>query len=425
MHPYIEYLSEDNPIDFDRARDELASIFELLGDLDETEQDPAWHAEGDVATHTRMVCEELEEAIARAETPLGRRERLITRLAALLHDVAKPLVTTRRVMPDGIERVVAPRHAERGASYISSRVHALGLAPEIALELMAQVKHHHDPKFLIIKGRPTGAFNALARRANPRMLHALEMADMRGRRCDDRDSQIDYIELFRLGCEEAGVWEGRSERERAFIEHIVDALGGALDTDQLERAIVRGLRDLETGKIFTPEEAVSRARAKQGRFCRLVLTCGPSGSGKSTWIARNYPDHAVISLDAIREELTGDAGNQKKNDKVLAAARDRLREHLRSERDVVWDATSLHRDFRDPVLSMGHDYNAHTTLVTFHVSPGECQRRNAARSRSVPRKVIAHQLEMMNWPDDAEAHRHIVVANDGAIARDTRSMWRE
>ena len=33
----------------------------MIGRMEETMQNPAWHGEGDVWTHTRMVCETLAE----------------------------------------------------------------------------------------------------------------------------------------------------------------------------------------------------------------------------------------------------------------------------------------------------------------------------------------------------------------------------
>ena len=71
-------------------------------------QDPLHHGEGDVWTHTKLVCEAL---VARPEwARLSPEARWVTWVACLLHDVAKP--ETRRV-EDGVVR--HPRHSARGA----------------------------------------------------------------------------------------------------------------------------------------------------------------------------------------------------------------------------------------------------------------------------------------------------------------------
>ncbi|MBN1909784.1 MAG: HD domain-containing protein, partial [Pirellulales bacterium] len=54
-------------------------------------QDKGWHSEGDVWTHTQMVCAEL----ARLDDwpTLTQRERTVLTFTALLHDAAKPLTS--------------------------------------------------------------------------------------------------------------------------------------------------------------------------------------------------------------------------------------------------------------------------------------------------------------------------------------------
>ena len=51
--PFFARLSEA-PIQFDEAVEHLGQTLPLLFELGATPQDPVWHAEGDVATHTRI-----------------------------------------------------------------------------------------------------------------------------------------------------------------------------------------------------------------------------------------------------------------------------------------------------------------------------------------------------------------------------------
>ncbi len=70
-------------------------------------QEPEFHAEGDVWTHTRMVVDAL---LALPEyQALGSDEQNLLLHAALLHDVAKPACT---VLENG--RISSPRHAKVG-----------------------------------------------------------------------------------------------------------------------------------------------------------------------------------------------------------------------------------------------------------------------------------------------------------------------
>jgi len=92
-------------VDWEAIDRELPWIRALRGCV----QDPVHHAEGDVWTHVRMVCEAL--AGMAAWRALGAEAREILFWAALLHDVAKP-ACTREVAG----RVSSPGHASRGAS---------------------------------------------------------------------------------------------------------------------------------------------------------------------------------------------------------------------------------------------------------------------------------------------------------------------
>ena len=68
-----------------------SALGETLARLSSIPQNPVWHGEGDVLTHTRMVCEALvSDGEWRA---LPGRERQILFLAALLHDVGKAVCT--------------------------------------------------------------------------------------------------------------------------------------------------------------------------------------------------------------------------------------------------------------------------------------------------------------------------------------------
>ena len=70
---------------------ELGPIFKKMR---ETDQNPEYHAEGNVYTHTKMVCEALikEEGYL----ALGKQEKEVLFLAALLHDIGK-IRTTRLI----------------------------------------------------------------------------------------------------------------------------------------------------------------------------------------------------------------------------------------------------------------------------------------------------------------------------------------
>src|SRR5260370_40411744 len=87
---------------------------------------------------------------------------------------------------------------------------------------------------------------------------------------------------------------------------------------------------------------------------KVVIAVGLPGSGKTTWLAQFGQD--VLSSDAIRAELTGDAGDQSANARVFAVLRQRLEERLaRGEALTYIDATNLGRGGRKPFLGVAQN----------------------------------------------------------------------
>jgi tRNA nucleotidyltransferase (CCA-adding enzyme) len=87
--------------------DHFSEIRALVG----TPQDPEWHPEGDVFTHT---CHCLDALVKLPGWLAGDAEsRVVLSLAVLAHDFAKPQ-TTREEMKGGRLRIVSPGHEEAG-----------------------------------------------------------------------------------------------------------------------------------------------------------------------------------------------------------------------------------------------------------------------------------------------------------------------
>lgn len=403
MHPLLRQIIGGATPSPDSLLDALAPTLPLLERLAETGQDAEWHAEGDVRIHTRRVLEETYALLAGPASHLSPERRLVLVLAALLHDIAKPLVTQVREV-DERSRVVAPHHAERGRSYLAYRLPMLGLPYPLVREVMAVVGHHHDPKQWVRRDKPAHAYRHLARLADLELLYFLELADMRGRECADQARQVEYIELFRLFAEEYEVWGVPRDALYTPWQAEIEALLPNHDAATHAWVLACAIRDAEAGEIFTPHEAVARCYPHLAAFPQLVVLCGPSGVGKSTWAASHLPDHELISLDALRDELAGDRSHQGLNGQVVQAAREALREHLRRRRRVVWDATNLRRVHRASVAQLGFDYHAHVTFAIFHSTEQACFRANDARDHAVPHDVLRAQLDHLEWPTAAEAH---------------------
>ena len=378
--------------------------------LKDTPQDPEWHAEGDVYTHTDMVLDELYRSfdtdIGKSIPPVVQRELI---LGALFHDVAKPW-TTKRMEIRGVERVAAPRHEAQGRSLIAPILVDSGLSWESLWHVMGIVGCHQEPKLLVVKDKPPGEYKRLSRKVDPFRVTFMEQADMRGRICPDLPKQLEHLEMYLLGSEEYAP-PGWLEEWRA---HFAD-----LTADRplafRDRVFGEAIRAVEDGKIATPEEGGFLVFQENATPPELVVLCGPSGSGKSTFIEKHLPDYEVVSLDNLREEMSGDRADQTMNGQVRQEAQFRLKAALRPGRKVVWDATNLRKDFRSMVCETGFAYKALVTLVVIHLKPEDNAARNQKRTHAVPPKVLASQLEGWEYPDVDEAHRMLVLDGTGQV----------
>lgn len=102
-------------------------------------QDPEWHPEGDVWTHTLHCLDALmkQSGWLAADDTL----RVILTLAVLLHDTGKP-GTTRRELRDGRDRIVSPGHEAAGGALADRFLERLR-APIVVLERVRPLVENH------------------------------------------------------------------------------------------------------------------------------------------------------------------------------------------------------------------------------------------------------------------------------------------
>ncbi|NRA39333.1 MAG: nucleotidyltransferase [Planctomycetes bacterium] len=179
----------------------LIRYFPQMAALRETLQEAEWHPEGDVYTHTAMVC---DRAVLLRN---GDHEHdLLLMLSALCHDFGKPLSTA---FTDGRWR--SPGHEHSGIEPSEDFLALIHSPLKIRKQVCALVRDHLKP--FAFAQSPTGpaAYRRLARKLDQddlsvQLLADLSEADYRGRTLSDVNNEhIDAIEQFRNSCEEHGV----------------------------------------------------------------------------------------------------------------------------------------------------------------------------------------------------------------------------
>lgn len=88
----------------------------------------------------------------------------------------------------------------------------------------------------------------------------------------------------------------------------------------------------------------------------IVLMIGPSGAGKSTVAQKLFPQHEIISSDAIRAELCGDFRIQNRNNEIFAEVHRRAKLRIAMGQRVVIDATNLKTRDRQFFIDLAHHF---------------------------------------------------------------------
>lgn len=336
-------------------------------------QEPEWHAEGDVFTHTRMV----SAAMASLDAWQARTEpdRHVLFAAALLHDVAKPQCTR---FEDG--RWTSPKHAKVGEG-VSRHLLWTGELDSVPTfyerERVAKlVRYHGLPLRFMDKPDPARAVIMASLEVNLRDLADLALADVLGRECAGKEQLVQSVRMF---AEYAAELDCLDQPKRFEHEH-----------HRFSYCVARKPIDYVP---HVPKDAFE-----------VTLMSGLPGSGKSTVAREIAGEHPLISLDEIRRELDVDGGDDQSA--VITAAKEQAKMLLRARRSFVWDATNVTRDMRSGLIALFANYGAVTRIVYVEApSWQEMFVRNRERERQVPEKVIARLAEKAEIPSAVEAHR--------------------
>lgn len=337
-------------------------------------QDPEWHAEGDVMTHTRMVVEAL---VADPEwRGLEPRDRDVTLAAALLHDIGKATTTTVEA-----GRIRSPKHTRVGQLLARQRLWYGDVGGPVGFaareEIAALVRYHGLPLMFLEKPDPARAVITASMSLRCDLLAIVARADVLGRVCRDNRDMLARVEMFREFCCEQECFHG----PKTFVS------------------------DHHRFMYFVGQKEYSYVPYDTTKCC-VTLMSGLPATGKDHWIRYNAGDQPVISLDDLREEMGIDPGDGQ--GRVVDEAKDRARELLRRGQGFIWNATNISSEMRQQLIALFANYGARIRVVYTECQPEELFRRNRSRSRTVPADVIERLIGKLEVPTVTEAHELLV-----------------
>lgn len=350
--------------------------------MSRTEQNPAFHKEGDVWTHTKMVCENLMRLdVFRALSEVPQQAVF---LAALLHDIGK--IPSTRWEDD---KWTSPNHTLAGSKMARQFLwQELGLCGTPEKQQFREtvcnlIRYHSFPPHAIDDSDGKRKLMAIAANGQNCPMFSIELlcvlceADALGRECVDEHDRLhmaEQVQLCREFAKESGCYDAPYPFPSAHTRH-----------------------SYLIGKDIAPE-----VELYDDTWGEVILMSGLPGTGKDTWIKENCPDLPMISLDEIRREMrSSPMDNQSK---VVEIARERAREFLRKKQPFVWNATNLSPMVRGKQIQLFTQYHASTRIVYLETDWAEQLRRNAGRADAVPEQAICHMMEELVPPEAKEAY---------------------
>ncbi len=348
------------------------------GEMAKKTQNPVYHGEGDVWTHTKMVC----EVLAGLETfrSLDERGRSILFTAALFHDVGKIRVTR---WENGT--YISPGHAAAGEKMVRefmwTRLGLCGTPEKLGFRetVCTLIRRHSMPVHVIDDPNAGQTLRAVSELGTNipdfslERLCILAEADAGGKICPDIAEQLERTHLCALLAEESGCLSGPypfpdSHTRFSYL----------------------------SGRNVPPDYPLF-----DDCWGPVIMLSGLPGTGKDTWIAQNCKDMPVISLDNIRRALK--ISPTENQGRVAEEAKRQMQEYLRRREPFVLNATNLTVEARNRNLKFIHSYKAWTRIVYLETELSENLSRNAGRADRVPEDVIYKLIGKITPPTPNEA----------------------
>lgn len=338
-------------------------------DLQNCPQDPNFHAEGNVAIHTRMV---LDALLGLEEYQvLGAYDRQILKWSALLHDIGKPKCT----ITDEEGYIRAPKHAAIGEKMARKMLWDMDLKSREAI--CSLIRLHGLPIWCLDKNNPYAAVASASLRLVNKHLYLLSKADVLGRKSVNQDDFLERVELYKDFCIEQECWEEAKSFHNTHSQF----------------------------KFFHKQSHYPAVIYDDTAF-EIILLSGIPGSGKDTYAKTlKLP---IISLDDIRAEFDIKVTDKKAQGKVAQIAYKRAKEYAAKKKSFVWNSTNLTHELRTRIVNTLSVYNPRFKLVYIETSKANIWSRRRA---TIPVRKLEKMMDKMEIPLPSEVHSIEYIRN--------------
>lgn len=146
---------------------------------------------------------------------------------------------------------------------------------------------------------------------------------------------------------------------------------------------------------------------------KLIMMVGLPASGKSRQaklIKEALNGETVIhASDELRKELFGDTNDNTQNDKLFQELHKRIKEDLKSGKNVVYDATNINYKRRMAFLQEIKNIPCEKIAVVMATTYEDCLTQNQTRERQVPEHVIKRMYKNFYIPQYYEGWDDIKI----------------
>ena len=348
-----------------------------------TEQNPHFHAEGNVYKHMCYVLEQYETHADNFD--LDDTDREVLYWAALLHDIGKPVVTqwvNGRLTAKGHERAGVPIARD-----------ILLNQPEITTRqrqrILDLVRLHHIPLKWGMRKARLSEYKRLATATDLRLMGIFSLFDIMGRVCINKPETLEMISHFNEVIvsrirDEIGAFESLQEQYQKAGYQKKNALWHALKYDD-DRLLEKVLHH------NNPETIPPKSQC--------VITIGAPRSGKTEYVQAHYPDHHYFDLEAYKVRQ----GHSDENEYALDI-KTFMSAFLRQHRNIVIDGCNLNPDTRRRIGDCARDFHAELHYLYFERSLDHLLETNAHTAQPLASDRIRAAHNTLDIPHPWEAH---------------------
>lgn len=269
-------------VNMDIAAHSLPLPAVLIDQLKATEQNPKYHAEGSVFSHTCMVLQQFHDHHQRFS--LSESDREVLYWSAILHDIGKPQVTLWKY-----GRWSSKGHEAAGVPI--ARQFLLGrpeISPSQRQRILSIVRYHSSPLRLGLRQAGIDEYKLLATCTDLRLLGIFAWFDLHGRICENREEVHALIEHYLTVIVPQVEYELGTSSE---IQAAYDRAGY-----QQKNALWYAYRQ---GNVALIQKLINNDLDRGNRFPEFTAVL-PMVYGKvnaSDWLAASFAGHKFFSFE--------------------------------------------------------------------------------------------------------------------------------